>query len=74
MIHSNIRDGSLRQAANKLGIPVLLYEGGEALRFNSDAIKIGIEGILRVMNNLQMYDLPSQSDNQNTKKAIKPKR
>lgn len=54
MIHASTRDGSLRQAAAKKGIPVLLYEGGEALRFDSDAIQAGVEGILRVMETLEM--------------------
>ncbi|ELS00861.1 putative deacylase [Xenococcus sp. PCC 7305] len=57
MLHANTRDGSLRQAATKKGIPVLLYEAGEALRFNAEAIAIGVQGILRVMNCLDMYDL-----------------
>jgi uncharacterized protein len=57
-IHATTRDGSLRQAATTQGIPVLLYEGGEALRFDAEAIKIGVEGILRVMGNLGMYSLP----------------
>jgi len=55
MIHANTRDGSLRQAATKKGIPVLLYEGGEALRFDPDAIEVGVQGILRVMTLLGMY-------------------
>jgi hypothetical protein len=57
MIHATTRDGSLRQAATKQGIPVLLYEGGEALRFDSHAIQVGVAGILRVMDMLQMYPL-----------------
>ena len=56
IIHSQLRDGSLRQAATQKGIPVLLYEGGEALRFNSHAIYIGVQGILRVMETLDMYE------------------
>ena len=55
MMHSNTRDGSLRQAATKRGIPVLLYEAGEALRFDPLAIKNGVSGILGVMNYLEMY-------------------
>lgn len=58
MIHSNLRDGSLRQAAAKNSIPTLLYEAGEALRFDSVAIDTGVAGILRVMNALGMYQLP----------------
>lgn len=58
MLHSTTRDGSLRQAASKKGIPVLLYEGGEALRLDSQAIKVGVKGIFRVMKALKMYDFP----------------
>jgi len=54
MIHAAVRDGSLRQAAANLGIPVLLYEGGEALRFDEEAIAAGVTGILRVMAALEM--------------------
>jgi predicted deacylase len=57
LIHATTRDGSLRQAADQQGIPVLLYEAGEALRFNQNAIAIGVEGILRVMTALDMIQL-----------------
>ncbi|WP_413162974.1 succinylglutamate desuccinylase/aspartoacylase family protein [Capilliphycus salinus ALCB114379] len=56
IIHSQTRDGSLRQAATQQGIPVLLYEAGEALRFDPHAIGIGVEGVLRVMTALDMYE------------------
>lgn len=55
MMHSTTRDGSLRQAATKKNIPVLLYEAGEALRFDPLAIKVGVAGILGVMRHLEMY-------------------
>lgn len=55
MIHATTRDGSLRQAASQKGIPILLYEAGEALRFDGEAIRIGVEGIMRVMEYLGMY-------------------
>ncbi|MCR9117856.1 MAG: succinylglutamate desuccinylase/aspartoacylase family protein [bacterium] len=54
MINSNTRDGSLREAAAKLGIPVLLYEAGEAMRFEEEAISVGVRGVLRVMGSLGM--------------------
>jgi uncharacterized protein len=54
ILHAKERDGSLRQAANDKKIPVLLYEAGEALRFNEKAIRIGLNGILRVMHALDM--------------------
>ena len=58
MIHATTRDGSLRQAASKQGIPALLYEAGEASRFDLEAIEIGVNGILRVMDLLEMYAHP----------------
>ncbi|GAB4141908.1 MAG: succinylglutamate desuccinylase/aspartoacylase family protein [Planctomycetaceae bacterium] len=54
MIHAAVRDGSLRHAASSRGIPVLLYEAGEPLRFERDSIEIGVRGILRVMRTLKM--------------------
>ena len=60
LIQATTRDGSLRQAATQQGIPVLLYEAGEALRFDTRAIKVGVRGILQVMDVLDMIqvDLP----------------
>lgn len=57
LMHATMRDGSLRQAATQRGIPILLYEGGEALRFDHSAIAIGVAGILRVMTVLGMMGL-----------------
>lgn len=54
MIHSDLRDGSLREAAQAHHIPLLLYEGGEALRFSETATRIGIRGILNVMEAIGM--------------------
>ena len=59
IMHATTRDGSLRQAATKKGIPILLYEAGEALRFDPIAISTGVEGILKVMDYLQMYQFDS---------------
>jgi hypothetical protein len=54
ILNSNLRDGSLREAAAELDMPMLLYEGGEALRFNEVAIRLGVRGILRVLRELEM--------------------
>jgi predicted deacylase len=65
IIDAKIRDGSLRQAASELGIPVLVYEGGEALRFNELCIRMGVRGISKVMDYLKMISLPkAQTQNQ----------
>ncbi|HEY9735943.1 MAG TPA: succinylglutamate desuccinylase/aspartoacylase family protein [Trichocoleus sp.] len=58
MLHASVRDGSLRQAAAKRHIPTLLYEAGEALRFNESAIQMGVEGINRVLHHLGMVTMP----------------
>jgi predicted deacylase len=54
VLNANIRDGSLRQAASEMGIKVLLYEAGEALRFDEFSIQAGVKGILKVMGLLEM--------------------
>src|SRR5690606_21114485 len=54
MMHSQTRDGSLRHAATAKGIHLLLYEAGEPMRFDDDAIEIGTEGVLQVMAALRM--------------------
>jgi len=51
---SKLRDGSMRQSADALGIDVLVYEGGEGLRFDEHAVRAGVFGILRVMKSLDM--------------------
>ena len=53
-VESNPPKGSLRKAANAKGIPVVLYEGGEAGRFDNDAIDLGIDGTLRVLKAIGM--------------------
>jgi predicted deacylase len=47
--------GSLRQVAAEMHhIPLLLYEGGEALRFNEFAIRAGVRGVIGVLRELNM--------------------
>jgi predicted deacylase len=54
ILNANLRDGSLREAAAENGIPMLLYEGGEALRFDEVPIRAGVRGITSVMRALHM--------------------
>ncbi|MBU6338486.1 MAG: succinylglutamate desuccinylase/aspartoacylase family protein [Rickettsiales bacterium] len=56
IINSNLRDGSLREAVSRRNIPMLLYEGGEALRFDETVIKIGVAGILNFMREIGMIE------------------
>ncbi|WP_133137154.1 succinylglutamate desuccinylase/aspartoacylase family protein [Legionella rowbothamii] len=54
ILHSSFRDGSMREYANEQGVPILVYEGGEALRFDELSIRTGLNGILSVMAALDM--------------------
>jgi predicted deacylase len=54
LLHSRMRDGSLRESAADRGIPVMVYEAGESLRFDEFSIRVGVRGILRVMRYLGM--------------------
>lgn len=54
LINATLRDGSLRESAAEQGIPILLYEAGEALRFDEACIRAGLQGILSVMRHLNM--------------------
>ncbi len=56
IIRSNVRDGSLRQAVLERQIPMLLFEGGEALRFDERVIKAALQGIVSVMHEINMLD------------------
>ncbi len=46
--------GMLRTFAFKQKKPFLLYEAGEAMRFDEHAIKVGLSGILNVMRKMSM--------------------
>lgn len=69
ILDAKIRDGSIRQAAMELNIPVLVYEAGEALRFNDLAIRVGLHGVINVLHQLGM--IPKRKTK--TKTKIKPR-
>lgn len=54
VLQSNLRDGSLRAAARDNGVDVLLYEAGEALRLDELSVRVGVKGILHVMQHIGM--------------------
>lgn len=54
VVDAALRDGSLRSEAEKVGIPVITYEAGEALRFDPYAINAGVKGVIKVMRHLGM--------------------
>lgn len=68
IIDSKVRDGSLREVGDEAGIPILLYEAGEALRFDELSIRAGVRGIINVMRYLDM--LPHKPHRIHNKKPI----
>lgn len=54
ILNAEILDGSLRDAAQHSETKVLLYEAGEALRFDEFSIRAGIKGIVNVLRYLKM--------------------
>lgn len=54
MLDSPLRDGSLRALGASNGTPILVYEAGQALRFDELAIRAGLRGVFSVMEALEM--------------------
>ncbi|TRD22214.1 succinylglutamate desuccinylase/aspartoacylase family protein [Palleronia caenipelagi] len=54
ILRAKLRDGTLRSEARARGVDALLYEAGEALRFDEMSARIGASGCLRVMHRLGM--------------------
>lgn len=63
LLNADLRDGSLRESASEQGIPMLLYEAGEALRFDELSIRAGVRGIINVMRHIGML-APSKTKKQ----------
>ena len=47
---------SMRRITEELQLPLLVYQAGEALRFDDAAIELGIDGIINVMTSIKMLD------------------
>ncbi len=54
IVNSPLREGTLREAAGQLGVKTILFEAGEALRFDENSINVGLRGILNVMREIKM--------------------
>ena len=50
----NIQGNKFRQVTEDLGIPLLVYQAGEALRFDENAITLGVSGVLNVIRELDI--------------------
>jgi len=58
ILHATGPGGTLQAATGPRDIPLLVFEGGEALRFNESAIRTAVNGILGVMRALDMIPRP----------------
>lgn len=56
IVHSNYIAKSVRDTFNKMGKPILLFEGGKSQNLNKSVIRYGVEGALNVMKHLGMQD------------------
>ena len=54
IIGAALREGSLRKYAMANGVKTIVYESGEALRFDELSIRVGVSGIIRIMRLLGM--------------------
>lgn len=60
---------NLRKTTDQLGIPMLVYQAGEAMRFDESAINIGLSGIYNVMEALNMLE-PTDFNEKNIFKPV----
>jgi predicted deacylase len=54
IIKKGLLPKSFRKACKELGIPAIVYEGGESIRLCGDAIDRGMTGIQKVLESLEM--------------------
>ncbi len=54
-------EGMLRHAATRAGVPTIVYEAGEPLKFQKDLIRQGVAGIMNLLADLKMCDFPRSS-------------
>jgi predicted deacylase len=57
LIHSAPPEGSLRYSAAGEQVPIMVYEAGEALRFDEVSIRVGLTGVINVMREMGMLSL-----------------
>ncbi|MEY2649960.1 MAG: hypothetical protein RLZZ261_506 [Bacteroidota bacterium] len=52
---SSLIPGSLRAQGRSMGVPIVVYEGGESMRLEEPAVKEAIRGTKRLLASLGMY-------------------
>ncbi|HSR50933.1 MAG TPA: succinylglutamate desuccinylase/aspartoacylase family protein [Acidobacteriota bacterium] len=73
ILDATLRDGSLRQAVTEEHkIPMLLYEAGEAMRFDETSIRAGLRGVTNVMRTIGMLPKKRSRKTVATENALQP--
>lgn len=54
IVHNPGPEGTLRRAAHAIGIPAIVYEAGEPMRFQAQEIKRGVIGVRNVLMDMKM--------------------
>ncbi|MGY8688666.1 MAG: succinylglutamate desuccinylase/aspartoacylase family protein, partial [Verrucomicrobiales bacterium] len=68
VLQSTTRSGTLRELMDKNEKPMLMFEGGEALRLDSNSIRFALQGILNIMRHLEM--LPPEKSVARKRRAV----
>jgi predicted deacylase len=55
-IESKLIEKSIRKEAFKMGKSIVVYEGGESMRFDQSVIEQGVEGAKKVLNHYEMIE------------------
>ncbi len=55
-LHSNLIPNSLRDTASEKGKTIIVFEGGESLRFDKKVTEVALSGTKKVLNFLNMSD------------------
>lgn len=69
IVNTPLIEGSLRHMCSESQKPVITYEAGEALRFNEQAIKAGLRGVVRVIRHLGMAPRMSRAKREARRKS-----
>jgi len=62
ILYSNYREKSFREKGSKMGKSILVYEGGESLRFEEEPIQEAIDGTKRVLDHLGIQPLQNMTE------------
>lgn len=52
----SIDDNHFRQTTEELHIPLLVYQAGEAMRFDENSIEFGVNGVKNIMRSIDMLE------------------